>query len=240
MLALALNTHDAVSLFDNRLGLDVVLVADLADDLLDQILEADKTCGAAVLVDDDGQLYLLSLKLLQELRHALGLRHEGRRPHQAGNRLVVGIGFAEQHQVLDEDNALNVVDVFFEHRNARVLLLAEERAQFADGRLGRNRDDVGPRRHDFANERTAEVDDRLQERRSSRSIRFGSSLSSTPLAASPSRSSATLPFAATLALTPAVDNQAHQRPGERVEEAGGEIERRQQDLERLLRVLAGR
>ena len=34
----------------------VVLVADVADDLLDDVLERDDARGAAVLVDDDGDL----------------------------------------------------------------------------------------------------------------------------------------------------------------------------------------
>ena len=73
----------AVALVDDRLGLDVVLVADLADDLLEQILDRHEAGGAAVLVDDDRDLHLLALELLQQLRHALGLGHERRRPDRA-------------------------------------------------------------------------------------------------------------------------------------------------------------
>ena len=72
----------AVALVDDRLGLDVVLVADLADDLLEQVLERHQAGGAAVLVDDDRHLHLPALELLQELGHALGLGHEHRRTHQ--------------------------------------------------------------------------------------------------------------------------------------------------------------
>ena len=39
-----------------RLLAGVVLVADVADDLLDQVLHGDDARRAAVLVDDDGQL----------------------------------------------------------------------------------------------------------------------------------------------------------------------------------------
>jgi hypothetical protein len=41
---------------DHRLGLDVVLVADLAEDLFDEVLERHETGGAAVLVHHDGAL----------------------------------------------------------------------------------------------------------------------------------------------------------------------------------------
>ena len=76
---LAAEDEAAAALVDDRLGLDVVLVADLADDLLQQVLDGDQSGGAAVLVDDDGALRLLALKLLQQLGHPLGLRHDDRR-----------------------------------------------------------------------------------------------------------------------------------------------------------------
>src|SRR4029079_2512638 len=44
----------AVPLVLDGLGLDVVLVPDLADDLLEQILNRNQAPGAAVFVDDDG------------------------------------------------------------------------------------------------------------------------------------------------------------------------------------------
>ena len=82
MLTLALNTYEPLPFLDDRLGLDVVLVADLADDLLEQILERHQARRAAVLVDDDGHLDLLALELLEQLGHALGLGHEGGRPDE--------------------------------------------------------------------------------------------------------------------------------------------------------------
>src|SRR5689334_22358328 len=45
--------EDAVALVDDRLRLDVVLVADLADDLLEHVLDRHEPGGAAVLVHDD-------------------------------------------------------------------------------------------------------------------------------------------------------------------------------------------
>ena len=78
----------AVALVHDGLGLDVVLVPDLADDLLEQILERHEPGGAAVLVDDDGHLHLPALELLEELGHALGLGHEHRRTDEAGDRLA--------------------------------------------------------------------------------------------------------------------------------------------------------
>ena len=76
MSTLPLKTKAAVALVDDRLGLDVVLVANLADDLLEQIFDGHEAGRPAVLVDDDRALRLLALELLQQFGHALGLRHD--------------------------------------------------------------------------------------------------------------------------------------------------------------------
>ena len=47
---------------DHRLLLDVVLVLDLADDLLDQVLDGDQAGRAAVLVEHDGDVDLAALE----------------------------------------------------------------------------------------------------------------------------------------------------------------------------------
>ena len=58
-----------------RLLGDVVLVADVADELLDQVLQRDDAVGAAVLVDDDRQVVALAAHLRQRGEHPLGARH---------------------------------------------------------------------------------------------------------------------------------------------------------------------
>ena len=64
----------------HQLVLDVVLVADLADDLLHQILDRDQARGAAVLIDDDRDMDLVALHLAQECVDLLRLRNEHRLP----------------------------------------------------------------------------------------------------------------------------------------------------------------
>src|SRR4029077_19075789 len=56
----------AVAFVDHRVGLAVVLVAYLADDLLEQIFECHQPGGAAVLVDDNRALRLLNLELPEQ------------------------------------------------------------------------------------------------------------------------------------------------------------------------------
>ena len=70
---------------------------------------------------------------------------------------------SERDEILDEDEAGDVVEALLEDGKPRVLLLAEERPQLADRRVLGDRDDVGPRRHHLAHERVAEVDDALEQ-----------------------------------------------------------------------------
>ena len=54
----------------HRRRLDVALVLDLADDLLDDVLERDEPARAAELVDHDGEVRAAPLHLLQEARRS--------------------------------------------------------------------------------------------------------------------------------------------------------------------------
>ena len=51
---------------DHRL-LDVVLVLDLADDLLEEVLDRDEAGGPAVLVEDDRDVDLPALELVKQV-----------------------------------------------------------------------------------------------------------------------------------------------------------------------------
>ena len=53
-----------------------VLVADVADDLLQQILDGDQAGHGAVLVDHDAHVLFFALHLAQQLVATLGFRHE--------------------------------------------------------------------------------------------------------------------------------------------------------------------
>src|SRR3954463_10840663 len=61
--------------------LPVVLIGDLADDLLEDVLDRHQSRGAAVLVDDDRDMALLGLHLPQQLIDRFGLRDEVSRAH---------------------------------------------------------------------------------------------------------------------------------------------------------------
>ena len=67
---------------DQRLLL-VVLVLDLADDLLEQVLDRDQAGRAAVLVEHDREVDLAPLELVEQVVDASSIR--ARRPASAGS-----------------------------------------------------------------------------------------------------------------------------------------------------------
>ena len=76
----------------------VVLVVDLADELLDQVLQGDDAGRAAVLVDDDRQVVALAAHLGQRRQHALArrqpLHRRGPARPRCGSPVAVGLGAA--------------------------------------------------------------------------------------------------------------------------------------------------
>ncbi len=67
-------------------GLPVVLVADLPDELLDQVLERDEAGDPAVLVDDHGEVDGLQLHVAQQVVRLLRFRREERGARERRSR----------------------------------------------------------------------------------------------------------------------------------------------------------
>ena len=72
---------------DQRLLL-VVLVLDLADDLLEEVLDGDQAGRPAVLVEHDRDVDLAPLELVEQVVDAHRLGHEDGRPEQRPERAV--------------------------------------------------------------------------------------------------------------------------------------------------------
>ncbi len=108
---------------DHRL-LAVVLVLDLADDLLDDVLHRHQAGRAAVLVDHDGDVPLGRLHVVEQLvdRLRLRARRPGRAPARAGRSVAVAAPVALQvrQQVLGVQDADDVVEALLEHRQPGV------------------------------------------------------------------------------------------------------------------------
>ena len=102
---LAVHAVDAVGdLLDLGL-LGVVLVRDLADELLEQVLERDEAADAPVLVGDERDVELLLLHLAEQVGDPLGLGDEVRFAHGVGERQVVLALVQRLQDVLGVDDA---------------------------------------------------------------------------------------------------------------------------------------
>ena len=118
----------------------VVLVVDLADDLLDEVLEGDDARGAAVLVDDDGELHPALAQLEQQRVEAQRLGHEDRGHHQRRHRHVAAAVEGDGDRLLDVDDAVDVVPVVADDGEARVPGAPRERPRGRRrSRCGRSR-----------------------------------------------------------------------------------------------------
>ena len=89
--------HRAVRQLLHRRPLEgVVLVGDLAHDLLEDVLDGDQSGEAAVLVDHDGDVDPLGLEVAEHLADRLGLGHERRRPHELLDLRAAAVGDARR------------------------------------------------------------------------------------------------------------------------------------------------
>ena len=100
----------------------IVLVGDLADQLFDEVLERDEARDAAVLVDDEADVHGVALHLLQQRLGLHRLRHEHRGSRDPADRRVAPtrlVAEAELHEILQVEDADDVVGVVVDDRDAR-------------------------------------------------------------------------------------------------------------------------
>ncbi|MCY1231135.1 hypothetical protein D9M72_435720 [compost metagenome] len=103
----------------------VELILDIADDLLEHVLDRHQPGHAAVLVDDDGDMVAVDAEFAQQDIQALGFGDEHRRAQRFA-QVEGGIGVVAQ-QVLGQQDADDVVTAAFIDREARVRGLLHER-----------------------------------------------------------------------------------------------------------------
>ena len=142
-----------------------MLVDDLADQLLQAVLQGHQTGDGAVLVGHHGHVEMVALHVAHEFGDRLVLGNHYRRAHERldGSRAVPGPH--RPHQVLrigDADDVLVVV-VLAQHRHPAHAVLEAQVKRGVDGDVGLHGHDVGTRDHDFPDHGVAELDDRLDE-----------------------------------------------------------------------------
>jgi hypothetical protein len=86
-----------------------VLVAYLADHLLDDVLHRDDAGGAAVFVHHQRQMAATTAHLLQQVAHQARCRHHQQRPYQVGGERRAAL-LVETEQVRGVDEPPHVVD----------------------------------------------------------------------------------------------------------------------------------
>ena len=139
----------------------VVLVVDVAYDFLDDVFHGDDAAGAAELVYDDGDVYLVLLKVAKQVVYHLGLGDEIRGTDK-GLPTEVG-GLAEvRKQVLDVEDALDIVFVFAVDGDAAVVVVHDALEDLGEGGLDVEVYDVYAGGHDFACHLAAKADDALK------------------------------------------------------------------------------
>ena len=156
--------HAAAAQLLDLVGVDVVLVGDLADDLLEQVLDGDQAGGAAVLVDDDRDVGAASLHVAHQLVGRLGVGHEEARAHHrldALGRLGVAVVEDPLRDVLEVGDADDVVEVVADHGDAGEAAAQRERQQLPQRLVPLDEHHVGARHHHLADQGVAELEDRV-------------------------------------------------------------------------------
>ena len=136
-------------LLDEAVVVHVIFVFDLADDLLQHVLDGDDAGDMAVLVDHRGHVVPRLLELLQHHVEALALRHHRHRTNAILEVEAVEPVFEQKgQQVLRVQDALDVVQVVADHRKARVLRRHHLRQELLRAVLGAYEHRLRARNHD--------------------------------------------------------------------------------------------
>ncbi len=138
---------------DRLILLDVVLVVDVADDLLDDVLERDESGNTAILVDHDSHVIAARAEFLQQHVEPFALWHEYRRAHQLPD-VELRRAFAARvaQQVLGEQDACDRVAIVADDRKARVAGLDHHRHDLFERRVALDDRHLRTRHHDVAHQ----------------------------------------------------------------------------------------
>ncbi len=134
----------------------LVLVPDLADDLLEQILHRHNAQRAAVFVGDDRHVHLGALEVAEDFAELLGFKDKIRRLQQAlqVGHVAVGKRFKIVARVQDADN---IVGRVFKDRNARVTVFENAFLDFFGAVLDIDKHHIHARREDLLGSRFVKV-----------------------------------------------------------------------------------
>ena len=127
-----------------------MLVADLADDLLDHVLDGDQPADASVFVHDHGDVVVAAAEFLQQHVQALALGDEDDRAHVLADLEGLVARRLQPQQILGEQDAEDLVAILADHRKARMARLDHQRHQGVGRLITLDEDHLGARHHDVA------------------------------------------------------------------------------------------
>ena len=139
-----------------------MLVADLADNLFEDVLERDDSRESAVFIRDQSEMAALHLHLPQHLVDAFRPRHPQRRAEQVLQHDQLRIG-EQRDDVLGVEHAANAIEIAFVHRHSRVPLFGQQLDDLLGSRIDGDADYVRPRHHDFLRSPGREVEQAVHE-----------------------------------------------------------------------------
>ena len=145
-----------------RFAGQVVFVADVADELFGHVLQRHDAVGAAVLVDDHGQV---DAALAQQFEARQQLGRAGQRnafSRHVGHGRCVGV--AHVQQVAHMHEADHVIEIPAGHRIAGVRHLAHVRRRVLDALRTVEEHDIGARTHDLGDDGLGRVEHVVEDR----------------------------------------------------------------------------
>ncbi len=125
----------------------VVLVEDVADDLLDEVLQRDEAGHGAALVHDDRHVEPAAAHLAEEVFGTLELGHEDRGAQMPAHLESLLFRVRDVEEILDVEDADDVVGVLPKDRIAAVAMLAAHGLDLLEGRGDRKEDDARAGHH---------------------------------------------------------------------------------------------
>ena len=135
-------------------ALMVVLVRDVADQLLDEVLKGNQTGGSAVLINHNRHVRGLALHLTQQVHGALRLRLKTSRTHQlnhgrqGGTRGSLTVQDEGAHRILQVEHAQNLIARITNHRHTRITRTQEQAQRLTQRGVTAGGEHVGARNHE--------------------------------------------------------------------------------------------
>src|SRR6185503_11248632 len=146
----------------------VVFVADVADDLLDDILDRHHARCTPVFVDHERGLQAVGAQLCHHVVAVQGRWHPGDGLREAGEPGLFVFAWRHFEDLFDVDDPDGFVEVALDDRESRITALDRGVHQIGDRVLDLEGDDFRPGRHQFLGSPRAELQRAVNQRRGDR------------------------------------------------------------------------